>query len=192
MVTPPPEKGVYHKVQKGETLWRIAQAYQVSIEEIIKRNNIPNVAKVEENQLVFISGAEAIKTIVIDTEGVEAREFIWPLKGKVISYFGERRGVHLNKGIKIQANDGDVVCATRDGRVAFADLLTGYGSTIIIDHEDGFFSVYAQDGSLLVSLNDRVVKGTPIARVGNVGPLAFLHFEIRKHSVAENPLYYLP
>ena len=188
-----PAKGIYHKVEKGQTLWRIAQAYNVSIDEIIKSNKIPNVAKVEKDQLIFIPGAEAVKTIPIETEDSQNQEFIWPIKGKVISFFGERDGTQLNKGIKIQANAGDTVSASRGGRVVFADLLTGYGQTVVIDHEDGLFSVYAQNASLLVSFNNEVTQGTPIARVakGNQNQVS-VYFEIRKHSVAENPLHYLP
>ena len=52
---PEPEiRGVYHKVKRGETLWRIASTYDVSIDDIIRSNNIPNAAKVSENQLVLI------------------------------------------------------------------------------------------------------------------------------------------
>ena len=190
-VAPPRGKGVNHKVHKGETIWRIAQAYNVSIDEIIKSNNIPNVAKVEENQLVFIPGADTVKTIEVEEDSYK-KEFIWPLKGKVISYFGDRQGTQLNKGITIQASPGDVVCATREGRVIFADALVGSGQMVVIDHEDGFLSVYSQNASLLVAYNDHVEKGMPVARVGKIGNLVSLHFEIRKHSVAENPLYYLP
>ncbi len=186
-------QGVYHKVQKGQTIWRIAQAYDVSIDEIILSNNIPNVAKIEENQLLFIPGAETLKTIPVEEQIAETKEFIWPIKGKVIGFFGERQGTLLNKGIKIQANGGDMVRASRSGRVVFADLLAGYGQTVVIDHEDGFFSVYAHNASLLVALNDRINQGAPLAQVAKgASQLAFIHFEIRKHSVAENPLYYLP
>lgn len=188
-----PAKGVYHKVSKGQTIWRIAQAYGVGIDEIIKSNNIPNVAKVEENQLIFIPGADTVKSIAADTEEIQKSEFIWPVKGKVIGFFGERKAGQLSKGIDIQAEAGAQVLAARDGRVTFADALAGYKDTIIIDHEDGFFSVYGMNEALLVSLGSRVAQGTPVARVAKGGNRpAYIHFQIRKHSVAENPLYYLP
>lgn len=188
-----PAKGVYHKVLKGQTIWRIAQAYGISIDDIIKINNIPNVAKVEENQLIFIPGADAVKTIAVDTPDLKNSEFIWPVKGKVVGFFGERQAGQLNKGIKIQAEPGSLVLATRTGRVVFADALAGYGDTVVIDHEDGFLSVYADNASLMVSLNNLVSQGTPIGRIGkSTGHPAYIHFEIRKHTVAENPLYYLP
>ncbi len=185
-------KGVYHKVHKGETLWRIAQVYNVSIDEIIKINRIPNVAKVEENQLVFIPGAETVKEIPADKDDLNKNEFMWPVKGKVLSYFGERRGSQFSRGIAIQANAGDAVHASRSGEVVFADFLSGYGHTVIIDHQDGYSSVYADNASLTVKLGEPVAKNDPIAHVGKRDESVALHFEIRKHSVADNPLYYLP
>jgi len=84
------------------------------------------------------------------------------------------------------------VSAAREGRVVFADYLNGYGNTVILDHSDDFFSVYAQNSVLLVKLDDVVSKGTPLAQAGKNAGSAFLHFEVRKNSVATNPLYYLP
>ena len=63
---------------------------------------------------------------------------------------------------------------------------------MILDHEDDFWTVYSQNSKLLVGLNDRVMQGNPIAQLGKSGDLAYLHFEVRKKAVADNPLYYLP
>ncbi len=63
---PLPTKGIYHKVLPGETLWRIAKMYHVSMEELISSNRIPNVAHIEKNQLIFIPGVAAKKDIVIE------------------------------------------------------------------------------------------------------------------------------
>ena len=67
---PEPESsiGVYHKVDKGETLWRIAKTYDVSVADIVSSNNIPNVAQIEKNQLIFIPGATALRKVVIEEE----------------------------------------------------------------------------------------------------------------------------
>ncbi|VAW19461.1 hypothetical protein MNBD_BACTEROID05-969 [hydrothermal vent metagenome] len=184
-------QGVYHKVQKGETLWRIAKTYSVALDDIIRANKIPNVAQVEKSQLVFIPGAKDLKHVLLDNGGVE-NDFIWPVKGKIISYFQQRQGLYINKGINIEVSKGEVVRAARTGRVIFSDYLAGYGQTIVLDHEDGLYSVYAQNAQLLVSLGDFVLKNNEIAHVGNYEKLAFLHFEIRKKSKADNPLNYLP
>ena len=188
-----PEKGrpgVYHKVKKSETLWSIAKAYDVSMKEVIDANRIPNVARVEENQLVFIPGVHASKEITVN----KAKEngFAWPVRGKLIGYFHERKGAYFNKGIDIQAREGDTVRAARRGQVVFADYLMGYGYTVILSHADEFFSVYARNGKLLAGLNDSVHQGQEIARVGQGDNPSHVHFEIRKRSLEDNPLYYLP
>lgn len=189
---PEPERqGVYHKVKKGQTLWRIARAYGVSINDVISANSIPNVAQVEESQLIFIPGAYAVKDIPMATSE-DQNDFMWPLKGKVTSYFHDRRGNWVNKGIDIQTQEGEMVKAARSGEVVFADYFTGHGRTIVIDHTDGYYSVYAQNAKLLVRLNDKVTRGQPIALVGRNGEDVFLSFQIRKKSIEQNPLYFLP
>jgi len=185
-------QGVYHKVNKGETLWRIAKAYQKDLVQITKYNNIPDAALIEENQLVFIPGVEETVAITAADQDPNEDEFIWPLKGKIIKYFGERQGVDASKGIHIQAQDGDPIQAVRRGEIIFADYLAGYAYTVIVDHLDGIFSVYGQNAEILVDVGDSVLKGQEIAKVGSKGMKSFLYFEIRKQGVADNPLFYLP
>ena|SRR3989338_236146 len=187
----PQGKGVPHKVHAGETIWRIARTYNVAIDDIIKANNLPNAAHIKKDQLIFIPGADSVKPILL-TPGPKDEEFRWPIKGKVISYFGERKGLRVNRGIDIQAREGDCLCASRSGKVVFADYLNGYAYTLILDHADGFYSVYAQNSKLMVKLDDVIAQGAPIALVGKKSDPACLHFEIRKRSKADNPLYYLP
>lgn len=190
----PEQQGIYHKVNPGETIWRIAKAYEVSISDIIQSNKIPDVAKIEDNQLIFIPGA--IKEIVIQDETIDIDEnkeaFIWPVDGKVVSYFRESINSRINKGIDIRVMPGDPVVASRAGEVVFADDLPGYGKTVIIDHGDGFYSVYSLNTKLLVDVGEHVRKRTMIAHVGTTGDTAKLHFEIRKNNLEDNPLYYLP
>ena len=76
--------------------------------------------------------------------------------------------------------------------MVLADYMSGYGQTVMVDHKDGFISVYARNTKLLVKQGDHVYKGDPIAEVGQIGAGAVEHFEIRRGSQATNPLYYLP
>jgi murein DD-endopeptidase MepM/ murein hydrolase activator NlpD len=185
-------KGVYHKVAKQESLWRIAKTYGVSLDEIVKANNIPNAAVIEENQLVFVPGATEMLKIVLDKTDGKPDEFAWPLKGRVISYFNDAKGQSFNHGIDIAAAQGEEILAVREGNVVFADYLGGYGYTVIMDHLDGFYSVYARQSDVLVKSGQTVSKGTPLGRLAKSGQAAFLHFEIRKMQEPNNPLYYLP
>ncbi len=186
-------EGIYHRVQKGQTLWRIAKAYGVAVEDIIAANNIPNAAAIEVGQLLLIPGAKQVKELVIDhTPDANKDEFSWPVKGKILSYFNDRHGEGINKGIDIETNDGEIVRASREGQVVLADYMSGYNQTVMIDHGDGFISVYAQNRKLLVKLGDHVYKGDPIAEAGSVTKRSFLHFEIRRGKAATNPLFYLP
>lgn len=196
------QPGIYHKVQKGETLWRIAKSYQVDIDDIIRSNNIPNVAHLEENQLIFIPGATApvkvpaATTVTATSSGkpLEAvkDDFGWPVRGRVARYFGEQRGSYLNRGIAIEVMEGQPVVASRQGKVVFADYLAGYSYTVILDHLDGYFSVYGLNSKLLVNFGDNIAKGDKIALTGRKGNTPMLYFEIRRNAKAENPLYFLP
>jgi murein DD-endopeptidase MepM/ murein hydrolase activator NlpD len=201
-------QGVYHKVSKGETLFRIAKSYGVGVEDIIAANNIPSSAPIEVGQLLLIPGAKEVKEIkplVKEESSKEVNEasstrhidqnkdeFAWPIKGKVISYFKDHRGEGINKGVDIETNEGDAIKAVREGQVVLADEMSGYHHTVMIDHGDGFISVYAKNSRLLVHLGEHVYKGDSIAQAGTEAGKSFLHFEIRKGKEATNPLYYLP
>ena len=185
-------KGVYHKILKGQTLWRIAKFYNVGVDEIIQANQIPNAAAIEVNQLILIPGAYEVKDIPAKTTEDKTQEFGWPIKGKVVTYFNDRKGNVSNRGIDIEASEGDVVKAVREGVVILADYVAGYGQMVCIDHGDGFISVYAQNRKLLSKLGEHVFKGDPLAEVGRTGHTTAMHFELRKAAQAVNPLYYLP
>jgi len=187
------KEGVYHKVARGQTLWQIAQIYGVSIKDIIVSNNIPNGSSLEVDQLLFIPGAKEVKDVSQHTVDSNKNAFIWPLHGKIVVYFDDPVGAStLSHGIDIQAQAGDTVQAVREGDVILADYMSGYGQTVMVDHKDGFISVYARNARLLVKLGDHVYKGDPIAEVGQIGNRVVEHFEIRHGSQAMNPLYYLP
>lgn len=192
--TPRASSGVYHKIRKGETLWRVSQIYQVDIDDLIRSNNIPDVARVEENQLIYIPGAKEVRSTAPDTAvKVSTKDdFGWPIRGRILYYFGERRGSYLNRGIGIEAAEGQPVLASRPGKVVFSDYLAGYAHTVILDHQDGYFSVYALNSRLTVNLGDIVSKGDQLALAGKKGDTAVLYFQICRRATPENPLFYLP
>jgi len=115
----------------------------------------------------------------------------WPVAGKPENQFGGLRdGTEMRwQGISIQAREGDNVQAIHNGKVVFADWLRGSGLLIIVDHGDGYISLYAHNQTLLKATGDAVKAGDVIATVGNTGgeEHAGLYFEIRHKGVPADP-----
>ncbi len=123
---------------------------------------------------------------------------IWPLKGKIIKPFGEQYNEQYkvttrNDGIDIAAVEGTEVACVEDGVVAFAEWYNGAGKLVIIDHQNGFFTLYSHNSTLLVSKGEAVKKQQPIALSGKTGSaeIPCLHFEIRKRGNPVDPRKYL-
>lgn len=196
-VLPAPKKGgIYHKVAKGETLWRISRNYGVDIETIVESNGLSDARCIKAGQQIFIPTGTVQPAHKVEPSPVYSKEdFIWPVKGKVISYFGEKRDSIPNKGIDIQAREGMTVAASRSGKVIFSeDKVRGFGKTVIIDHGDGIQTVYSHNSEILARVGDDVRQSQAIAKVGSTGRVSspYLHFEIRKRHKPQNPFYYLP
>jgi septal ring factor EnvC (AmiA/AmiB activator) len=119
----------------------------------------------------------------------------WPVRGSVVGPFGisthPRFGTQIrNDGIDIAAPIGTPVAAVAKGRVDFAnDDYEGMGGVIVLNHGDGYFTVYGHLDAVLVSSGQEVQPGATIGRVGDVGSLKgpILHFEVRKGSAPQNP-----
>lgn len=119
----------------------------------------------------------------------------WPVRGSVVGNFGiethARFGTQIrNDGIDIAAPIGTAVQAVAKGRVDFAnDDYEGMGGLIVLNHGDGYFTVYGHLDAVLVSSGQEVQPGTTIGRVGDAGSLKgpILHFEVRKGSAPQNP-----
>jgi septal ring factor EnvC (AmiA/AmiB activator) len=116
----------------------------------------------------------------------------WPVNGKPSNRFGSLRsgGPMRWQGLSIPSREGSQVTAVHHGRVIFADWLRGSGLLVIIDHGDGYMSLYAHNQSLLKETGERVAAGDVIATVGNSGGQASagLYFEIRHNGKPTDPL----
>jgi septal ring factor EnvC (AmiA/AmiB activator) len=116
----------------------------------------------------------------------------WPTRGRVVASYGSPRklGKLTWQGVMIGADSGQEVRSVSHGRVAFADWLRGYGLLIIIDHGDGYMSLYGHNQSLYRETGDWVEAGEVIATVGDSGGLdrAGLYFEIRKNGKPSDPV----
>jgi len=117
-----------------------------------------------------------------------------PAQGAITARFGASRQVGKLKwqGIVINATDGADVKAVAAGRVVFADWLRGFGLLIIIDHGDGYMSLYGYNQDLRKNVGDEVKAGEVIAAVGNNGShgQSGLYFEIRHQGTPINPLHW--
>ena len=118
-------------------------------------------------------------------------ELRWPVKGTVLARYGTPRGASgLGwQGILIGAPAGEPVHAIHRGRVAFADWFRGLGLLLIIEHEDGFMSLYGHNETLIRDTGDWVESGDVIATVGDSGgnPRSALYFEIRRSGKPVDP-----
>jgi len=122
----------------------------------------------------------------------------WPVDGEIVARFG--RAVHpvyrtevVNNGIDIRAARGTPVKAVEVGKVVYVDWNGGYGLTIILDHDGGYYSLYSHLDRALVSISQQVTRGQSVATVGETGSLEGpkLHFEIRQGGRAIDPIGWL-
>jgi murein hydrolase activator len=115
-----------------------------------------------------------------------------PVRGDVMNRFGSSRedsGISW-KGLFIKANEGAEVKSVATGRVVFADWLRGFGNLIILDHGDGYMSLYGNNQAVLKQVGDSVRAGDVIASVGNSGgnQTNGLYYELRSQSRPFDPL----
>ena len=122
----------------------------------------------------------------------------WPCQGTVATKFGmvihpKYNTKTKNNGIDISSKYGDNVYAVAPGKVVYADRFMGYGNLVLIDHLDGFYSLYGHLAEILVNVGDEVSVGRIIGMVGESGSLSgpILHFELRKNGKPVDPLAYL-
>ncbi|MEW6998853.1 murein hydrolase activator EnvC [Colwelliaceae bacterium BS250] len=114
----------------------------------------------------------------------------WPAAGRLAHKFGTKKQGYLRwKGVHINARLGKSVKTIHNGTVLFADWLKGYGLVIVIDHGEGYMSLYGHNQVLLKGVGDRVEIGEPIALVGQSGgqSQAGVYFEIRHKGKPVNP-----
>ena len=114
------------------------------------------------------------------------------MRGELTGRFGAPRidGGPDFKGLFIRAPEGEPVRAVAAGRVVFADWMRGFGNLLIVDHGEGYMSIYADNETLLKQTGDRVDAGEVIATVGSTGgnEKSGLYFELRHLGKAFDPL----
>lgn len=113
----------------------------------------------------------------------------WPVSGRIVRYFGSTREGDLRyEGVLLEASEGTPVRSVHNGRVVFSDWLRGYGMLTIIDHGNGFMSLYGNNQSLTRKPGETVATGDVLAYSGSSGQNAEgAYFEIRKGGHPVNP-----
>jgi murein hydrolase activator len=114
----------------------------------------------------------------------------WPVSGSLVArYGGTLPDGRTSEGVLIGAAPGTTVRAVADGRVVFSDWMNGYGLILIIDHGNGYMSLYAHNDALLRDAGDSVKRGDALASVGNSGGQGrpALYFELRRNGQPVNP-----
>jgi len=195
--------GILHTIESGQTLTDISKTYGVSIDAITRTNQISDPAKIYAGETIIIPGAtpDLWQTVIKLSHG-QATQFIWPAEGKVLSGFGWRNNPVLNTwehhdGIDIDVSTGTIVHAAAPGKVYFTGEdsdLTGYGTLVILQHANGYYTFYGHLSKVLVYVGQFVQEGQPIAESGNTGVSSgpHLHFEIRNGEFPVDPMRFLP
>jgi murein DD-endopeptidase MepM/ murein hydrolase activator NlpD len=206
--------GPEHVMRPGENLYRLSRYYGVSVDEIKRANHIRDVTEIRIGTKLVIPGAakppppaslayvpradRAPRGSRSSRRALARREtdldFSWPVRGRLSSRFGWRRGRH-HDGIDIPAKSGTPVQAAEAGRVIHSGKGLGdYGKVVIVKHAGRYSTVYAHNRRNRVRKGEFVEKGQVIAEVGKTGNASgnHVHFELRRDRRPEDPLLYLP
>ena len=138
--------------------------------------------------------ARAKRTTVAAVPALRVGGLGWPVSGGLLAGYGGRLpDGRRSDGVLIAAAAGSAVKAVADGTVVFADWMTGYGNILIIDHGNGYMSLYAHNDSLLRDAGDAVKRGDAVASVGTSGgqDQPALYFELRRDGAPVNPSTWL-
>lgn len=196
----PPLTGVVHTVKSGDTIYSIAKKYDVSPQNIV---NFPFNTYADDETFALAIGTELMVPEGVMPEERPVRaipqpvtlvaggsgQYIWPASGSITQY-----PVWYHMALDIANSSAPAVVAADTGTVVLRECLNwGYGCHIIVDHGNGFQTLYAHMQAFYVSLGDKVNRGQSLGQMGSTGRSTgtHLHFEVRKGGVTQNPLNYL-
>ncbi|MEZ4677921.1 MAG: M23 family metallopeptidase [Caldilineaceae bacterium] len=200
----PPVNGVLHTVRQGDTLSSIAAKYKVALDAITgySANDIqdPNLSLTVGAELVIPGGEKPLvaQQVVSAYSGPVpagaskgSGAFAWPTSGNVTQgYWGGHAALDIGSwtGAPVRVADSGYVVYVGRG------WSSGYGNHVIVDHGNGYTTLYAHLNSIFVSPGENLGKGEQLGTVGNTGNSTgpHLHFEIRYQGVRRNPYSFLP
>lgn len=194
-------EGTLHRVDRGDTLTTIASRYNVDRNTISDFNMLSENGRLTEGEKLVIPGSttlagkpdQELTTLALASRGeTQTPVFHWPLAGTITSYYGWRDG-GFHYGLDIAAPFGTEVRSVAAGVVDYTGVQRGYGLMLIMNHGNGWSSLYAHNSHLLVKKGQRVTTGQPVALVGASGNATgpHLHLEIIHYDRKLDPLPHL-
>jgi len=190
--------------QRNELLVQIGNDFSSSEQQLTQLQESQNRLKslmaslpiTEEELAVDAEQAKELSTAIENSSELKSDfstlkgKLPWPVRGRLSQKFGSPRSEGTWDGVLIDASEGMEIKAVTRGKVVYAEWLRGYGLLTIIDHGQGYMSLYAFNQSLYKRIGDTVEAGDVIASVGQSGgrSQAGLYFGIRKKGVPIDPL----
>jgi lipoprotein YgeR len=202
----------FYRVERGDTLSKVARANRTSVSSIVRWNNPSHPDAIEVGQVLRVAPPAGTATANLPSAPsapaprtsnnaaaygnapsvtpASTISLVWPANGSVIRGF-DGGG---SKGIDIAGQPGTPVIAAAAGSVVYAgNGLRGYGNLLIVKHNADFLTAYAHNRALLVKEGQSVTQGQQIAEMGDSDTdRVMLHFELRYKGSSINPARYLP
>lgn len=199
----PPVTGLVVKVKKGETVYSLAKKYKVDAQNIVNFpfndfTDLDTFALAAGQHLVIPEGimpeapnpSFAPPLIAqVGTASTGNGQFMWPTQGIIT-----QRPVSYHMAVDIANSGLPPIKAADSGKVVLVEYLQyGYGRHVIVDHGNGYQTLYGHMSEIYVSVGQPVTKGSVIGKMGSTGRStgSHLHFEVRKGGVLLNPLNFL-
>jgi murein DD-endopeptidase MepM/ murein hydrolase activator NlpD len=190
----PNQDGIFYTVQKGDTLESIAAKHKVQVSEIQVANELFS-DRINPNNSLFLPGATPPpppprEEVRITSSAI----FAWPVRGRLTSFYGYRRspftrGRSFHDGLDIAAPTDTPIAAAMSGRVTSVGFDNTYGNFVVIEHSDGYRTLYGHMNSYSTHGGAYVTEGETIGYVGSTGQSTgpHLHFTVYKNGSSINP-----
>ncbi|UAA38756.1 peptidoglycan DD-metalloendopeptidase family protein [Paraneptunicella aestuarii] len=190
-------------LEQQQVVMRLRQQERESTLQALQKtinNEAAHIEQLQINEQNLVQAMEAARKSqeMADQELLGLEPFkgklLQPADGRLRKLFGKRRQGQVHwKGVLVYGDAGSPISAIHHGKVLFADWLRGFGLMIIVDHGNGYMSLYGQNQALLKQVGDRVEAGETIALLGQSGGQSrpSLYFEIRHKGQPVNPANWL-
>jgi murein DD-endopeptidase MepM/ murein hydrolase activator NlpD len=195
----PPAPGLVVVLERGQDIKGLLERYNVDPLEFMRANAIQSPLELRPGKMIFLPGVKPQASLDrLAKVREEENRYIWPLQGRITSYFGRRNlgmgTASFHSAIDIAAPTGTPITAARSGTVVYAGWSNrGYGNLVKIQHSGGDETWYAHQSEIWVGVGQAINQGETIGLVGSTGLSTgpHLHFELHEGGNAVDPLAYL-